>query len=113
MATLTVQSPGAILTQQAASAGGDVFTNTAKTLLIVNNTSGAGRTVTVAIVRQTAQVKGFGTAIFLPVSLVMASNGIATVQLPPAAYNDATGKVSLSVNTATGVTYSVVKLDDI
>jgi hypothetical protein len=112
MALLAVQeiprNNGAILTTTAADAGlSDEYPNDGRTVLVVENSSGAARTVTVTSVPEAR----FGRTGNLTIAFT--GSGIAFVgPLAPEAFNASDGNVDISVDNATSVAYGVAKYFD-
>lgn len=116
MATLSPQSTseaGLAPAMSAASSGGDQFENTAKELVMVTNGGGSSATVTVHAQATTKDVPGYGT--------MTKANGGGSVgagatklfgPFPTKAFNNASGRVSLSYSSTTSVTVAVLRMRD-
>ena len=114
MANLTVASPGVQLVWANATAGGDEYVNDERTVLLLNNTSGAARTYTLAAQRTSVTVAAFGTLAIANISVVLSGDGLAAIQGPPAAYNnDSTGRASITYSSNSGVAVVPVRLNNV
>lgn len=115
MADLTVQqgtqAAGLTPTLVAASSGGDAFVNDGQTVLVVENSNAATRTLTVAPVITSVQKDGAGTlSVPSMVNTIAATTGRAILGPFPAAYNDANGKVNITYSANAGVTIAAVRV---
>lgn len=111
MATLTrVEENSGILSYAAAAAGGDEYPNDDDTTLVVKNTSGGAKVVTVAKTRDTVQHRGYPETLLSDIVINFSGDGEAHINAAPAAYNNATnGRASVTVDSATGVSFSVIR----
>jgi len=106
MATLTVQHPSRsanAITQPAAEAGGDVFPNTGKELLLIKNGSASPITLTIAT---PATVDGL--AVSDRTVAIPAGETHLLGPFPTSYYNNASGQVALTYSDATSVTVAVL-----
>jgi len=98
----------------AAAAGGDQFENTGREIVAVTNGGGSSVTVTVAAQSVSKDVPGYGT-------MTKANGGGAVAAgvtkyfgpFPTRAYNNASGRVSLSYSSTTSVTVAVLRLHEL
>ena len=114
MATLTVQaSPEAGgMTMAAAAAGGDVFPNDGKTLLLVLNVHGSlARTVTVTAQDTTATVPGFGACTKADAVQAVEINTMdAMGPFPTTAFNNSSGQVAITYSDEADLTVAAVRV---
>lgn len=116
MATLSPQTlaeDGITPTLAAASAGGDQFENTSAEIVVVKNASGAGITVTAHAQNTTKDVPGYGTMTKANGGGAVAAGATAYFgPFPTKAFNNASGRISLSYSSTTSVTVGVLRKRD-
>jgi hypothetical protein len=116
MATLTVQTSvfGGLNYTSAAASTGDTFANDGKTFLLFTNGNASSRTLTVAA--NDADKPGFGTIATPDTTVTLpgsgTNGGLAVVgPFPVDRFNDpSTGRVSYTLDSATGMTVAAIKL---
>lgn len=108
---VSTATAGAAFSPAAASGGGDTFANAARTaLLYVNNAGGAPITVTITAQNTSRPGEGQWPDMTLGDLEVTVANGAAKILGPfPAAYNDASGNVSVGYSAVTSVTVAVIQ----
>ncbi len=115
MALLTTQFPNVqgVLTNDAASAGGDTYANNARTLLLAN-CSDQPRTITITAQRTKVTVPAFGPLDVEDLVITTSTLGWMAIQASPGAYNDGTtGEVTVTADDETSVGYAVVRLANV
>ncbi len=88
-----------------ADAGGDTFTNDGKTMLYAKNTSGAGRTITVAAARQCSHGFSHNAAISVPDGFA----GFVATDFENDRFSDAAGVVSMTYDNNVGLEVAAVR----
>ena len=115
MATLTPQDAsesGLTHTFISVAAGGDQFANNGKVILLLKNTNGSPRTVTVTAQQSTVTKPGFGslTKSNASVSVPATTGEVVLGPFPIDAFNDASGNCLITYTADSGVTVAVVRL---
>lgn len=117
MALLNVQqgtqAAGLIPTLQAVDAAlTDNFPNDGQTILVLENSNAATRTVTIAPPSGTTTKDGFGTvtAPTMVVTLAATTGRAILGPFPTAAYNDGNGRVNAVTSASAGVTIGAVRV---
>jgi len=114
MATLTVQNAAESggLTMVSAAAGGDVFPNDGKTVLVIWNDHTGAQVVTVTAQDTTANAPGFGA-----VTKADAVSSVETVAVdvmgpfPTTAYNNASGQCAVTYDAVVAMTVAAVRVN--
>lgn len=117
MAVLTPQNvseTGLVPSTSAAAAGGDQFENTAREIVAVTNGGGSPITITAHAQSVSKDVPGYGT-------MTKANGGGAVAAgatkffgpFPTRAFNNTSGRVSLSYSSTTSVTVAVLRMNEL
>lgn len=110
MATLTVETTsrsGLDITMNAAAAGGDDFANAGVEMMLFENSTGAG--ITVTIVSSRTVDAELSLAVADPTIVVPANSLTIGGPWPTGDYNDGTGKVQMTYSTEVGLTVGIFK----
>lgn len=89
-----------------AVAGGHKFANDGSTILVLQNTNGSSRTITITTV---STVDGLAVA-DLPITLPATTGRLITAVFPRSLYNGSDGKVSIDYSATAGVKVAAVRI---
>ena len=115
MARITVQQivPAGIAPTYEAAAASQFFANPMgeeRTFLHAKNTNGSSRTVTLEVVRTSANVPGAGVLTIADIVVTLdATTGEKIIGPIPEAYNDANGDVQITWSATAGVTVAAFR----
>ncbi len=114
MATLTVQdaAEGGGITFVAAAAGGDVFPNDGKTIIVLWNDDASLSVVTVTAQDTTASGVGFGAVTKADaVQSVEADSADVMGPFPVSAFNNASAQVAVTYSSVTDLEIAVIRVN--
>lgn len=114
MATLTVQTmteAGAEISFSAAAAGGDQFTNSSQSFLVVKNDDVSSVTVTVTAQNTSKTVANWGDLTKNDITRAVSAGAVAYIgPFPASAFTDSSGFVQITYSGVTSLTVAVLKL---
>ncbi len=114
MATLTVQNAAEAggITFTAAAAGGDVFPNDGKTIIVLWNDDASLSSVTVTAQDTTASGVGFGSVTKADaVQSVEADSADVMGPFPTSAFNTASGQVAVTYSSVTDLEIAAIRVN--
>ncbi len=107
MATLVVDEVrNAAVTpdDNAATAGGDEYTNNPGTLAWMDNQDGSSTTVTFVAVKTSVVVPGYGSLTIASIAVAVPATSQRVISIPTTGYNDANGRVQITYSSVTSLT---------